>query len=132
MIEVPRGALRAGDLAPLVSFFSYGTNDLTQMTFGISRDDAEASFLSQYVKEGILPADPFQVLDRDGVGELVALGAARGRAANPLLDVGVCGEHGGDPASIAFFEEQGEASCHIQIDFAPLHVDYCRQFTTLN
>jgi pyruvate,orthophosphate dikinase len=107
MIEVPRGALTAGDIAQHAEFFSFGTNDLTQMTYGFSRDDAEGKFLLQYVDRKILPENPFQVLDRDGVGQLVRLATERGRAARPKLKVGICGEHGGDPASIAFCHEVG-------------------------
>jgi pyruvate,orthophosphate dikinase len=102
MIEVPRGALRAGDLAKHAEFFSFGTNDLTQMTCGFSRDDAEAKFLPLYVAQGILPADPFEELDTSGVGELVRLAAERGRATRPAIHLGICGEHGGDPKSIEF------------------------------
>ena len=83
-------------------FFSFGTNDLTQMTFGYSRDDAERSFLATYVEKGILPKNPFQTLDRDGVGRLMKVAVEDGRAARPTLEVGICGEHGGDPASIEF------------------------------
>jgi pyruvate,orthophosphate dikinase len=107
MIEVPRGALTAGEIAEHAEFFSFGTNDLTQMTYGFSRDDAEGKFLLQYVDRKILPENPFQVLDRDGVGQLVRLATERGRAARPGLKVGICGEHGGDPASIAFCHEVG-------------------------
>ena len=107
MIEVPRGALTAGEIAEYAEFFSFGTNDLTQMTFGFSRDDAEGKFLLQYVDRKILPENPFQVLDRDGVGQLVRLATERGRAARKDLKVGICGEHGGDPASIAFCHEVG-------------------------
>jgi pyruvate,orthophosphate dikinase len=107
MIEVPRGALTAGEIAEHAEFFSFGTNDLTQMTFGFSRDDAEGKFLLQYVDRKILPENPFQVLDRDGVGQLVRLATERGRAARKNLKVGICGEHGGDPASIAFCHEVG-------------------------
>jgi pyruvate,orthophosphate dikinase len=113
MIEVPRGALTAGEIAEHAQFFSFGTNDLTQMTYGFSRDDAEGKFLLQYVDRKILPENPFQVLDRDGVGQLVRLATEFGRAARPGLKVGICGEHGGDPASIAFCHEVGldYASC---------------------
>jgi len=104
MIEVPRGALRAGDLAKTAEFFSFGTNDLTQMTFGISRDDAQAKFLQFYTKNGLLPLDPFETLDAVGVGELVRTAVERGRAARPEIELGICGEHGGDPKSIEFFE----------------------------
>ena len=106
MIELPRAALRAGDIAQSAEFFSFGTNDLTQTTLGVSRDDA-ASFLGTYAARGVLPADPFVTLDQDGVGELVKLAAERGRAARPALKLGICGEHGGDPASIAFCESVG-------------------------
>ena len=100
MVETPRAALVAGELAEVADFFSFGTNDLTQMTFGFSRDDVEARLVPEYLAAGILPANPFQTLDPDGVGALVALAVERGRAARPGLKMGVCGEHGGDPASI--------------------------------
>lgn len=103
MIELPRAALLAGDIANSAEFFSFGTNDLTQTTFGISRDDA-GSFLGTYIQRGILEIDPFVALDRDGVGELVKIGVERGRKTRPSLKVGICGEHGGDPSSIAFCE----------------------------
>ena len=103
MIELPRAALRAGEIAESAEFFSFGTNDLTQTTLGISRDDA-ASFLGIYTVKGLLPADPFMTLDTEGVGELIKIAAERGRAVRPNLKVGICGEHGGDPASIAFCE----------------------------
>jgi pyruvate,orthophosphate dikinase len=106
MIELPRAALQAGDIATSAEFFSFGTNDLTQTTLGVSRDDA-ASFLNIYAKRGILPADPFVTIDQDGVGELVKLAAERGRKTRPDLKLGICGEHGGDPASIAFCEGVG-------------------------
>jgi pyruvate,orthophosphate dikinase len=104
MIELPRACLRAGEIAESAEFFSFGTNDLTQTTFGISRDDA-ASFLSIYTARGILTADPFVSIDQEGVGELVKIGVARGRKVRPKLKVGICGEHGGDPASVAFCHE---------------------------
>ena len=106
MIEVPRAALTADDVAAEAEFFSFGTNDLTQMCFGYSRDDA-GKFLPTYVERKILPDDPFQVLDRRGVGQLVRIGTERGRAANPNLKVGICGEHGGEPSSVAFCYEVG-------------------------
>jgi pyruvate, orthophosphate dikinase len=106
MIELPRAALRAGEIAATAEFFSFGTNDLTQTAFGISRDDA-ASFLGIYTSKGILPADPFVTLDCEGVGELIRIAAERGRRARPGLKLGICGEHGGDPASIAFCHEAG-------------------------
>ena len=106
MIELPRAALRAGEIAETAEFFSFGTNDLTQTTLGVSRDDA-ASFLGFYTVKGLLKADPFVTLDTEGVGELIAIAAQRGRATRPELKLGVCGEHGGDPASIAFCEQAG-------------------------
>ena len=106
MIELPRACLMAGDVAQTAEFFSFGTNDLTQTTYGISRDDA-ASFLGTYVSKGILEIDPFISVDRDGVGELVKIGVERGRKTRPGLKVGICGEHGGDPASVAFCHEIG-------------------------
>jgi pyruvate, orthophosphate dikinase len=106
MIELPRAALVAGEIAETAEFFSFGTNDLTQTTFGISRDDA-ASFLGAYTARGILPVDPFVSLDRAGVGELVRIGVERGRERRRNLKVGICGEHGGDPASVAFCHEVG-------------------------
>jgi pyruvate,orthophosphate dikinase len=106
MIELPRAALMADSIAKYADFFSFGTNDLTQTTFGLSRDDS-ARFLSYYIEHKIVPEDPFQVLDREGVGQLVRIGTERGRSAKPGLKVGICGEHGGDPASIAFCEEIG-------------------------
>jgi pyruvate,orthophosphate dikinase len=106
MIELPRAALLAGEIAETAEFFSFGTNDLTQTTFGISRDDA-ASFLGIYTSRGILPIDPFVSIDRAGVGELVKIGVERGRRTRPDLKVGICGEHGGDPASVAFCHETG-------------------------
>ncbi|HEY3428616.1 MAG TPA: pyruvate, phosphate dikinase [Acidimicrobiia bacterium] len=107
MIELPRAALVAGELASVADFFSFGTNDLTQMTYGLSRDDAEASFLHEYIDQGILKTNPFQTLDIEGVGRLVRVATREGKEANPNLIVGVCGEHGGDPASIAFCREIG-------------------------
>jgi pyruvate,orthophosphate dikinase len=107
MIEIPRGALTADKIAEHAEFFSFGTNDLTQLTFGYSRDDAEGGFLLAYVERGILPVNPFQTLDVDGVGQLVRTAVEKGRAARPGIKLGICGEHGGDPASIAFFNEVG-------------------------
>ena len=117
MIELPRAALTAGQIGQVADFFSFGTNDLTQTTFGMSRDDAEGKFLLKYV-EGleepgldepvkILKTNPFQTLDRDGVGRLIQIAVEEGRRANPKLEVGICGEHGGDPDSIAFCDETG-------------------------
>jgi pyruvate,orthophosphate dikinase len=107
MIEVPRGALTADEIAQHAEFFSFGTNDLTQMAFGYSRDDAEGGFLLAYVERGILPANPFQTLDTVGVGQLMRVAVDRGRAARPGLKIGICGEHGGDPASIEFCDRIG-------------------------
>jgi pyruvate,orthophosphate dikinase len=106
MIELPRAALKAGEIAQTAEFFSFGTNDLTQTAFGISRDDA-ASFLGIYTAKGILPGDPFVSIDREGVGELVRIATERGRKVRPNLKLGICGEHGGDPASVAFCHEVG-------------------------
>jgi pyruvate,orthophosphate dikinase len=105
MIEIPRAAITADEIAKNADFFSFGTNDLTQMTYGISRDDAEGKFLLDYVKRGILPNNPFEVLDREGVGVLMSMCVEKGLAANPDLEVGICGEHGGEPSSVEF--------CHI-------------------
>src|SRR4029077_14065471 len=121
MIELPRASLMAAEIAQSAEFFSFGTNDLTQTTFGISRDDA-ASFLGPYTARGILPSDPFVSIDREGVGELMRIGVERGRKTKPKLKVGICGEHGGDPASVAF--------CHgIALDYvscSPFRVPIAR------
>ena len=106
MIELPRAALRAGDIAQSAAFFSFGTNDLTQTALGISRDDA-GRFLKVYEEKGIYEKDPFVTLDQDGVGELVKLAAERGRRTRPGIKLGICGEHGGDPASVAFCHTLG-------------------------
>jgi pyruvate,orthophosphate dikinase len=106
MIELPRACLRAGEIAETAEFFSFGTNDLTQTAFGLSRDDA-ANFLGEYISKGVIEADPFITIDQDGVGELVAIGVERGRAVRPNIKLGICGEHGGDPASIGFCEKVG-------------------------
>jgi pyruvate,orthophosphate dikinase len=107
MIEVPRAALTAGEIAKYAQFFSFGTNDLTQTTFGYSRDDAEGKFLLRYVEEKILPSNPFQQLDQIGVGQLIEIAVKNGRATRPGLEVGICGEHGGDPSSIEFCHKAG-------------------------
>jgi pyruvate,orthophosphate dikinase len=104
MIELPRASLLADEIAQTAEFFSFGTNDLTQTTFGISRDDA-ASFLGIYTARGILPGDPFVSIDQAGVGALMRIGVERGRKTRPRLKVGICGEHGGDPASVTFCHE---------------------------
>jgi len=107
MIEIPHAAFVADQIAEYAEFFSFGTNDLTQTTFGFSRDDAEGKFLGQYEDKGILPVNPFHVLDRDGVGELMKLAVSKGRGRNPNLSIGICGEHGGNPSSIAFCHAVG-------------------------
>ena len=107
MIEVPRAALTADEIAEYADFFSFGTNDLTQMTFGISRDDAEGKFLLNFVDRGLLPSNPFQILDQGGVGQLMRICVEKARATKPELEIGICGEHGGDPSSIEFCHEIG-------------------------
>ncbi|HNO68725.1 MAG TPA: pyruvate, phosphate dikinase, partial [Pseudomonadota bacterium] len=110
MIEIPRAALTADQIAEFAEFFSFGTNDLTQTTFGISRDDAEASFLVEYLSRGLLPKNPFATLDERGIGKLMDMAVRLGRQSRPGLEVGICGEHGGDPESIAL--------CHkLQLDY---------------
>ena len=106
MVETPRAALRAGDIAQHCAFLSFGTNDLTQMTYGLSRDDA-GRFMSDYVQQEVFAEDPFHTLDIDGVGELLKLGAERGRKTQPNMTLSICGEHGGNPESIAFCREAG-------------------------
>jgi pyruvate,orthophosphate dikinase len=107
MIELPRAALTADKMAEYSEFFSFGTNDLTQTTFGISRDDAEGKFLLYYVEHGLLPENPFQVLDEEGVGSLIKIAIEKGRATRPDIEIGICGEHGGDPKSIHFCHRAG-------------------------
>ena len=107
MLELPRACLVAGLIARHADFFSFGTNDLTQTAIGLSRDDVEGRFLGAYIDRGILDGSPFETLDEPGVGELVRIGVERGRAANPELTMGICGEHGGDPKSIRFFHRAG-------------------------
>ncbi|MBW2087121.1 MAG: hypothetical protein JRI54_14020 [Deltaproteobacteria bacterium] len=106
MIELPRAAVTADQIAQVAEFFSFGTNDLTQTTFGLSRDDA-GKFLPDYVKQGILERDPFIILDQEGVGFLVRMGLEKGRQTKPKLKVGICGEHGGEPSSVEFCHEIG-------------------------
>jgi pyruvate,orthophosphate dikinase len=106
MIEIPRACVTADEIGAEADFFSFGTNDLTQMTFGFSRDDVN-TFLPDYLKQEILPRDPFQSLDTSGVGQLVEMGVRKGRSAKPNLKVGICGEHGGDPDSINFCQKAG-------------------------
>jgi pyruvate,orthophosphate dikinase len=107
MIEVPRAALTAGEIARSAEFFSFGTNDLTQMTWAFSRDDVEGAFFAPYIDMGVFGVSPFETIDIGGVGRLVKIAAAEGRATRPGLKLGVCGEHGGDPASVWFFHEAG-------------------------
>jgi pyruvate,orthophosphate dikinase len=107
MIEVPRAALTAGEIARCAEFFSFGTNDLTQMTWAFSRDDVEGAFFAPYIDMGVFGVSPFETIDIGGVGRLVKIAAAEGRATRPGLKLGVCGEHGGDPASVWFFHEAG-------------------------
>ena len=106
MIEVPRAALTANEIATVADFFSFGTNDLTQMTFGFSRDDAP-KFLKFYKEHGVIKTDPFEVLDQEGVGQLVKMGVEKGRSTKPELKVGICGEHGGEPSSVKFCAKLG-------------------------
>jgi pyruvate,orthophosphate dikinase len=107
MVETPRAAIRADELAEVSDFFSFGTNDLTQLTFGFSRDDVESRMMPLYLEQGLLKRNPFDTIDQSGVGDLVRMGAERGRKTNPKLKLGVCGEHGGDPESINLFYEAG-------------------------
>jgi pyruvate, orthophosphate dikinase len=107
MIEIPRAALTAGEVAKVAEFFSFGTNDLTQTTFGFSRDDAEGKFLLKYVEEKILPVNPFESLDTTGVGRLMKIAVDEGRQSRRDMEIGICGEHGGDPASIRFCHTLG-------------------------
>jgi len=107
MIEVPRAALRADEISEVAEFFSFGTNDLTQTTLAFSRDDAEGKFLTRYLEDGVLERNPFEVLDVEGVGDLMRIAVERGRGAKPDLKLGICGEHGGEPRSIAFCHDLG-------------------------
>jgi len=107
MIEIPRAALTADEIAETAEFFSFGTTDLTQTTFGYSRDDAEGKFLMRYLRDGIIPEDPFETIDRNGVGQLVHTAVRLGKQTRPDLILGICGEHGGDPSSIEFFHDAG-------------------------
>ncbi|QBI18331.1 hypothetical protein ER308_01255 [Egibacter rhizosphaerae] len=107
MIETPRAALTSGAIASRATFFSFGTNDLVQMTWGFSRDDLERAVIPRYLEEGIIPVNPFGTLDQEGVGRLVVISVAEGRATRPELEAGMCGEHGGDPASIRLAHEAG-------------------------
>jgi pyruvate,orthophosphate dikinase len=107
MIELPRACLTANEIAAHAQFFSYGTNDLTQTTFGFSRDDVEGKFMEQYIDKAILGANPFDTIDRPGVGKMIEIGNELGRKTNPDLEIGICGEHGGEPASVEFCHEVG-------------------------
>src|SRR5215475_10884924 len=107
MIELPRACIRADDIASHADFFSFGTNDLTQTALGFSRDDAEGKFLTFYLEDGVLERNPFETLDVEGVGELMRIAVERGRGAKPGIKLGICGEHGGEPKSVAFCHELG-------------------------
>ena len=107
MIELPRACVRADEIAEIADFCSFGTNDLTQTTLGFSRDDAEGKFLTYYLEHGVLARNPFEVLDREGVGDLMRIAVERGRGVKPELKLGICGEHGGEPRSVAFCHELG-------------------------
>src|SRR4051794_24254659 len=107
MIEVPRAALRADEIAEVADFFSFGTNDLTQTTLAFSRDDAEGKFLTRYLEDGVLERNPFETLDQSGVGDLMRIAVERGRSTKDDIKMGICGEHGGEPASVAFCHELG-------------------------
>jgi pyruvate,orthophosphate dikinase len=107
MIELPRAALRADEIAEVADFFSFGTNDLTQTTLGMSRDDAEGKFLTFYLEDGVLPHNPFETIDEGGVGDLMQIAVERGRTTKPDVKLGICGEHGGDPASVEFCHQLG-------------------------
>jgi pyruvate,orthophosphate dikinase len=107
MIELPRAALRADEIAEVADFFSFGTNDLTQTTLGMSRDDAEGKYLTFYLEEGVIERNPFETLDQDGVGDLMRIGVERGRSAKPDIKIGICGEHGGESASVEFCHKLG-------------------------
>jgi pyruvate,orthophosphate dikinase len=122
MIEIPRAAVTAGEIAEVAEFFSFGTNDLTQMTYGYSRDDAERNFLLKYVEDGILPKNPFQTIDFDGVGKLMEICVQMGREARTDLEVGICGEHGGDPESIDFCY----SICQNYVSCSPFRVPIAR------
>jgi pyruvate, orthophosphate dikinase len=102
MIELPRAALRADEIAEVADFFSFGTNDLTQTTLGMSRDDAEGKFLTFYLEDSVLEQNPFETIDQEGVGELMRIGVERGRSTRPDVKLGICGEHGGEPRSVEF------------------------------
>jgi pyruvate,orthophosphate dikinase len=122
MIELPRACIRAAEIAAHADFFSFGTNDLTQTALGMSRDDAEGAFLASYLRDGVIQDNPFQVLDRNGVGDLMRIASERGRGARPELKLGICGEHGGEPSSVAF--------CHtLRLDYvscSPFRVPVAR------
>ena len=122
MIEIPRAALVADQIAEYAEFFSFGTNDLTQMTFGFSRDDAEGKFLNRYVEQKILPANPFETLDQKGVGKLIEMSMEKGKSVNPSLVGGVCGEHGGDPDSVKFCHRIGLD----YVSFSPFRIPQAR------
>ena len=110
MIELPRACVRADEIAEHADFFSFGTNDLTQTTLGFSRDDAEGKFLTHYLEDGVLDANPFETLDESGVGDLMTIAVERARTVKPDLKLGICGEHGGDPQSVAFCHGSGSTT----------------------
>jgi pyruvate,orthophosphate dikinase len=107
MIELPRACIRADEIAEYADFFSFGTNDLTQTTLGLSRDDAEGKFLSRYLEDGVIQRNPFETLDQSGVGDLMRIAVERGRGVKPEIKLGICGEHGGEPESVAFCHRLG-------------------------
>jgi pyruvate,orthophosphate dikinase len=107
MIELPRACIRADEIAEYADFFSFGTNDLTQTTLGLSRDDAEGKFLTRYLEDGVLQRNPFETLDQSGVGDLMRIAVERGRGVKPEIKLGICGEHGGEPESVAFCHRLG-------------------------
>jgi pyruvate,orthophosphate dikinase len=120
MIELPRACMRADEIAELADFFSFGTNDLTQTALGFSRDDAEGKFLTYYLEHGVLERNPFEVLDVEGVGDLMRIAVERGRGTRPALKLGICGEHGGDPRSVGFCHELGLDYVSCSQDRVPL------------
>jgi pyruvate,orthophosphate dikinase len=124
MIEIPRAAITADEVAEVADFFSFGTNDLTQMAFGYSRDDASV-FLPEYIEKGILERDPFDAIDQGGVGQLVDIAVRKGRTSRPRIKLGVCGEHGGDPSSIEFFETVGDCGLDY-VSCSPFRVPIAR------
>ena len=119
MIELPRACVRADEIAAEADFFSFGTNDLTQTALGLSRDDAEGKFLTRYLEDGVLERNPFEVLDQEGVGELMRVGVERGRGVKPDLKIGICGEHGGEPPRSASAIGSGSTTCRARPSACP-------------